>query len=526
MQTVDDRCMSTPRKVLSLEQLLKVRRDAADTGRTIVHCHGCFDIVHPGHIAHLQFAKSLGDLLVVTISSDANVNKGISRPLIPDDLRAASVAALECVDFCYINPHPTAIELLEALRPDVYVKGKEYEKHHDPRFAAERETVVKYGGRVTFTSGEVVYSSTALIGTLNDDTRFNDEKLARFRDRYDISAEHVVNLVQRFRGKKVLVVGDYILDRYHFCDATGVASEGPMMTLRSLQDKDYDGGAGVIALHLAGLGAAPTLVTGLAEDDASRQVEMRLKAAGVDVQPIHYRRQNIAKHRYLVDHNKLFKVDEGSIVPLDSSTEPLAASRILECADGAAAVIFADFGYGFLTTGLLDRILPFLRQAVPVITADVSGKQSSLLRFKDVDLLCPTEREMRETLQDFSAGLGAVVWNLLEQTGAKQAMITLGKQGLVTFDHPAGAAKTDRLRSEYVPALSTHAIDPLGCGDALLATASLTLAAGGSLQAAALLGSVAASIEASHVGNHPIDADQLLARATVLTSREATRLAS
>src|SRR3954465_8517410 len=159
--------MSSPRKICTLAQLLAVRSDAAAAGRTIVHCHGCFDIVHPGHIAHLQFAKSLGDLLVVTISSDANVNKGVNRPLIPDDLRAASVAALECVDFVYINPHPTAAELLDSLKPDIYVKGKEYEKHPGRRFTAERDTVMKHGGRVTFTSGEVVYSPAALIGNLN-----------------------------------------------------------------------------------------------------------------------------------------------------------------------------------------------------------------------------------------------------------------------------------------------------------------------------------------------------------------------
>ena len=517
--------MSQPRKLCTLQQLLQIRQDHAAAGRTVVHCHGCFDIVHPGHIAHLQFAKSLGDSLIVTISSDANVNKGVNRPLIPDDLRAASVAALECVDYVYINPHPTAIELLEALRPDVYVKGKEYEKHHDPRFAAEREAVVKHGGRVTFTSGEVVYSSTALIGTLNNDTRFNDEKIARLCDRYDVTSSSIINLVQRFRGQKILVIGDYILDRYHFCDATGVASEGPMMTLRSLQDKDYDGGAGVIALHLAGLGASPVLVTGLADDDASRQAQMRPQSAGVDVQSLPYRRQLIAKHRYLVDQTKLFKVDEGHIAPLDSTTEPIAAAKILEAADGAAAVIFADFGYGLITDGLLDRILPHLRAAVPVITADVSGKQSSLLKFKGVDLLCPTEREVRETLHDFSSGLGAVVWNLLEQTGARQAMITLGKQGLVTFDHPDGSAVTDRLRSEYVPALTNNAIDPMGCGDALLATASLALAAGGSLQAAALLGSLAASIEAGQIGNYPIDAETLLSRASVLSAQSVTRLA-
>ena len=99
-----------------------------------MHCHGCFDIVHPGHIHHLQYARSLGNLLIVSVSADANVNKGVNRPLIPDDLRAASLAALECVDAVYLNPDPTAAELLESLQPDLYVKGREYELSVDPRF--------------------------------------------------------------------------------------------------------------------------------------------------------------------------------------------------------------------------------------------------------------------------------------------------------------------------------------------------------------------------------------------------------
>ena len=156
--------MSPSPKVCTLDQLLARRRSAALAGRTVVHCHGCFDIVHPGHISYLQFARSLGDELVVTVSADPHVaGKGVGRPLIPDDLRAASLAALECVDHVYVNPHPTAVEVLNALRPDVYVKGREYEANHDPRFLAERDTVVGHGGRVVFSSGDVVFSSTALI---------------------------------------------------------------------------------------------------------------------------------------------------------------------------------------------------------------------------------------------------------------------------------------------------------------------------------------------------------------------------
>jgi sugar/nucleoside kinase (ribokinase family) len=126
-----------------------------------------------------------------------------------------------------------------------------------------------------------------------------------------------------------------------------------------------------------------------------------------------------------------------------------------------------------------------------------------------VDLLCPTEREVREHLHDFSSGLGAVVANLLTISKARHAIITLGKQGLVTFDRPPAPQPRERLRSEYVPALATHSVDPLGAGDALLAAASLTLAAGGSLQAAAYLGSLSAALEVQSLGNIPLTTDRL-----------------
>src|SRR5439155_24572308 len=98
-----------------------------------------------------------------------------------------------------------------------------------------------------------------------------------FCARYDLSGASVASLLKRFEGLPVLVIGDYILDRYHFCDATGVAGEAPVMALRALESRDYDGGAGIIALHLAGLGAAPTLVTALASDEMSSHIEFRLR---------------------------------------------------------------------------------------------------------------------------------------------------------------------------------------------------------------------------------------------------------
>jgi len=519
------------RKICTLSQLLAIRDEARRGRKTLVHCHGCFDIVHPGHIHHLQFAKSQGDILVVTVSADPQVNKGAARPLVPEDLRAASLAALECVDWVFVNPHPTAVELISELRPDIYIKGKEYETNHDPRFLAERNGVTRHGGRVVFSSGDVIYSSTALIDQLTETDAFAAEKVRRYRDRYGLTNSALQSLVTRMQSKRVLVIGDYILDRYHFCEVVGVAGESPMMTLRPMQTTDYDGGAAIIASHLAQLGARPRLFTSLAEDGVSHEIRARLEANEIDVEAIAQRRQVVTKHRYLSDQTKLFKVDDGATAPLDSRTESDLAERILGAADKSDAAIFVDFGYGMLTQSLLERLMKPLREKLSTITADVSGMRTNLLAFRDVDLLCPTEREARQAMNDFSAGLNNVVHRLLDITSSKQAIITLGKQGLIAFDQFRRSQDNpnwDRnLRSEYLPALASTVVDALGCGDALLATATLALAAGGSLQAAALLGSCAAAMEIARLGNHPVSAEQLIAKVHLLPPPfEAARLAS
>lgn len=510
--------MGQTSKVMSREGLLAWREGLRKQGRLLVQCHGCFDIVHPGHISHLQQARGLGDVLLVSVSSDANVNKGPARPLIPDDLRAGSLAALACVDGVFVNDTATAVELLEAVKPDVYVKGKEYELSADPRFLAEQAVVIRGGGRVAFTSGEIVYSSTAIISQLTQTDPFEREKLARLRQRYDLSAGRLAGLVRGFEGKRVVVVGDYICDRYHFCDATGIASEGPMMTLRLLARKEYDGGAAVVARHAAAMGAEVKLVTHLGEDSESAGVRNRLGAVGVEVRGLTGRKDLVTKHRYLSDTTKVLKVDEGAVVGLDSGgVERLYAEVMGAIGDGgtggADAVIFCDFGYGLLTASAVDRVLPEVRKRTKVLAGDVSGRRGTLGRFKGMDLLTPTEREIRDAVGDLGGGgggLNTVAWQLMHETGARGLIVTLGRQGAIAFDRAPGEEEEGRLRSEHVPAASQQALDPLGCGDALLAAASLTLAAGGSLQAATVIGSMSAGVQAQRLGNEAVSGEDLM----------------
>jgi len=119
--------MLTNSKVRDIDDLARDLTSLRGDRKTIVQCHGVFDLLHVGHIRHLERAKRLGDVLVVTLTPDEFVNKGPHRPAFPAELRAEGLAALDCVDFVAINRWPRAVECIQLLRPDAYVKGHEYE---------------------------------------------------------------------------------------------------------------------------------------------------------------------------------------------------------------------------------------------------------------------------------------------------------------------------------------------------------------------------------------------------------------
>ena len=151
-------------KILELEELAQKISGLKSKGKKVVLCHGCFDLMHPGHIRHFQAAKRMGHVLVVTVTQDAYVDKGPGRPVFNQDLRAESIAALECVDYVAINRFPTAEETLRLLKPDIYAKGQEFEGLEDRtgKIQKEHEVVKEIGAEIKFTH-EIVFSSTRLL---------------------------------------------------------------------------------------------------------------------------------------------------------------------------------------------------------------------------------------------------------------------------------------------------------------------------------------------------------------------------
>lgn len=509
------------RKIVDLPSLQKILNGlrsgaaAAPHRPTIVQCHGCFDIVHPGHLRYLEFAKAQGDVLIVSLTGDAAINKGDLRPYIPQELRAENLAALQFVDYVIVDPHETARELLAAIQPDAYVKGHEYATSADPRFLAEREVVESYGGRVIFSSGQVVFSSSRLIGSFQPGSELDPVRLAAVCQRHDIHRDTLARIVRGIRGRKLIIIGDSVIERYVLCDAHQSTSESPMLSLRQLDQRDHLGGAALLALQAAALGAQPVLVTPMTGGRAGEWALRHLNHAGVNVQPVSTRSPLPVHIRYLVDDHKLLRVERGERRPLDSIGERNCAQMIARLGGDADAAIVYDAGYGLMTPGLYQRLEAGLLDGVAILAGSANEPHGDLRSLRFFDLLCSSERRLRSSLSDADAGLSSLAYAMAGATQARQMIVTLGKRGLVVFDRCSHDRQSPqwsgRLRSEFLPSLADRIVDPFAAGEWILALVVLAQSAGANMMQAAYLGLAAAALRIARLGLYPVSQDALLA---------------
>jgi rfaE bifunctional protein nucleotidyltransferase chain/domain len=510
------------RKIVDLVELLQRAASARKAGRRLVHCHGCFDLVHPGHIRYLRFARELGDVLVVSVTSDNAVNKGPDRPHIPQELRAESLAALEFVDWVLIDPHPTAAELLTALRPDVYVKGREYAQMEDPRFLREREIVERYGGRVVFHSGDVVFSSTRLVRSLEHDEDLDECRLRTLCSRGNIDLESARAALARLARVRVAVVGDLIRERYISCDASEAAEDAPVLSLQQLGATSYWGGAAAMALQMRALGASATLIASGVEGEQTAADTAALNENDIETHLLPVRREPVEHRTFVADDAKLFQLSDGVGHPLDSTWERHAHALLVDQLAQVDLLVWCDHGYGMVTPGLVRRVTPAARRAGVMVAGCAPGRRGDIRVLEDTDLLAVTERRLREAMHDMGSGLPSVTWNLLNNTRGRRALVGLHKRGLIGFDGhseqmgnlAAGTVRNpvpSRLRSEFVPALTHHCVDLLGAEEAALAVVALTLVTGGTLAMGTYIAAGAEALAAGRAGRTTVQGPALRA---------------
>ena len=475
--------------------------------KKVIVCHGVFDVVHPGHVRHLAYAKTKADILVITITADKHIKKGIYRPHIPEGLRALNLAAFEMVDYVIIDQDSTPINILNTIRPDFFAKGFEYTSSGlPPATQEEAEVVESYGGQMIFTPGDVVYSSSKFLNLALPKVQL--DKLLHLMEYNGIDFNMLRQTLTKLSGYHVHVVGDTIVDTYTRTTFIGGQTKTPTFSVLYQGQDDYIGGAGIVSQHLRAAGAKVTFSTVLGDDKLKDFVIEGLKASGVNIDPIiDSTRPTIQKNAIIAAGYRLLKVDTLDNRAISHDILEQLINRISN--SDADAVVFSDFRHGMfnrLSVPDLTRAIP--QKAFRVADSQVASRWGNITEFKGFDLITPNEREARFAMADQDSTVGRLASLLKESSEYRNLILKLGDRGIFcTSDDPTA-------KDSYfsVDSFANNVVDAVGAGDALLAYATLTLMATGSLVMASILGSMAAACECEIDGNVPVKSENVLAK--------------
>lgn len=489
---------------LSPSDLEMIRTIRAELGgsRRLVFISGIFNVVHSGHLRLLNFAAECGDFLVVGVHRD-----GVAGCVVPQHLRLESTQSISVVDCAFIM-ESSVEQIIAGLRPDVVVKGKEYEEADNP----EQAIVDEYGGKLLFGSADVRFSSLELLrNELSQLNLSTVQKPLGFLERHKFTLPDLEATLAAMAKLNVLVVGDLIVDEYVTCEPLGMSQEDPTIVVTPLASERFIGGAGIVAAHARGLGARSGFVSVVGEDDIAAFAAEKLGSYGVEHHLIaDPTRPTTLKKRYRAREKTLLRVNH---LRQHEITKDLIASfleRAIPLIEAADLVIFSDFNYGCLPQSLVDAVGAHCGDRGIMMAADsqASSQFSDVSRFRNMRLVTPTEREARLAVRDFSSGLVQLTSKLQAAAAAENVLMTLGSEGV--FIQTSGKPGPDGLLTDRLPAMNTAPRDVAGGGDSMLVGAAMALAVGAPIWPAAYIGSLAAACQVGRVGNVPLRADELI----------------
>lgn len=483
--------------------------------RKVIMCHGNFDVVHPGHIRHLYYAKSKADILVASLTADVHIRKGNHRPYVPEDLRAFNLAALELVDFVVIDRDPTPINNLSIIKPDFFAKGYEYTSGGvHAKTQEEIDVLNTYGGQVIFTPGDIVFSSTNIIET--SPPSIGPEKLDAVMRMEGISFDDIRRTLKNIAGKKVLVVGDTIVDTYTHCSMVGGMTKTPTMSVKRERVKSFVGGAGIVSKHLVAAGADVTFISVLGDDPLKHFVLQDIQSSGVSADCIiDDSRPTTEKNAIVVQDYRLLKVDTVDNTPISDKVLSQLVNKIKNYKGDAVA--FCDFRHGIFNKSTV----PELSSAIPenlfkVADSQVASRWGNILEFQGFDLITPNEREARFALGDQDSVIRPLASELYSRANCKTLILKCGDKGSITFRSNPPAEHRAFFSLDSFAGLVK---DPVGAGDALLAYSMVSMLASGNEVISSIVGAIAAGVLCEIDGNHPVRPEKVLARIDALEER-------
>jgi len=496
-------------KIKSPEKLSKIVADLKKKGKTVVQCHGVFDIVHLGHIRHFKMAKKEGDVLVVSLTRDKFVRRGPGRPIFSEQLRAEALASLEVTDFISIIDAPTATEFIRRVKPNVYVKGIEYkakDKDVTKKIYDEEDAVKEVGGRLAFTD-DITFSSSSIINNYLDVYPPRTVKyLKAIGKRYTVNS--IINQLETLKKLKVLVVGDAIIDEYHYCSGMGKSSKSEIVVNKYISDERFAGGGLATANNVASVCDRVDLFTVLGDKPSYEAfIEHKLNP---NVRPTFFKRIDTGttvKRRFVSQDSKrkLFEVCYMQDTDIDRPLETKIINRLNTIVGKYDLVIVADFGHGLLTTRMIRAISAKAKyMAINVQTNSANAGFNLVTKYPKADCVCIDEMELRFAAHDKFGDVRTLSKKIYNQIkGCKHIIATRGSYGSICYSKAHGYHET--------PAFSSNVIDPIGAGDAFFAFVAPCFAAGMPQELVSFVGNAVGSLAVQIVCNRePVNSVDLI----------------
>ncbi|UCH83844.1 MAG: adenylyltransferase/cytidyltransferase family protein [Candidatus Latescibacterota bacterium] len=489
--------MTSHPKVLMVDGVADRVRELKTAGQRVAHCHGCFDLMHPGHIRHFEAAKRLADVLVVTVSPDRYVDKGPNRPVFNETLRAESIASLECVDFVAINQWPTAVETIKAIRPDYFVKGQEFAGEQDVTGKLQQEiaAVKEIGGEMRYTD-DIVFSSTRVI---NEHFDVLPEDLRDFLSAFKSAgyADAVWESLEAIKELRILVIGDAIIDDYHYCMPMNKSPKANVITSQYLREEAGIGGALCIGNHLSSFCDNVTLLSCFGSRDDYLDYTRANLSGGVELVPVVRDGAFTTQKRRYIDNTfrqKVFEIHFFDDTPVDGNVEDEFCQFLTDRLSGFDLVIVGDFGHGVMTKRIIDTLCDsdtFLSMTVQTNSANFGFNY--VTKYPRADYVAIDEREVRLAMHDRFAPVTDLIGNLSERLKTKRFAVTLGRKGSMI---------RERGRLIQVPIVTRSVVDTVGAGDAFLALSAPLAKLDAPPEVMLFLGNIAGAMAANIVGNN------------------------
>lgn len=489
-------------KIAGVEALAPIVAALRREGRKVVLAHGVFDLVHLGHVRHLEEARRHGDVLIVTVTADRFVNKGPGRPVFSARLRAEMVAALEPVTWVAISEHPSAVPILNALQPDIYVKGSDYADAADDVTGGiihERAAVEAHGGRILFTD-DITFSSSSLINRYLGGA---DPRLQVYLEgrRADDILGSLLALLDQVADFRVLLVGDTIIDEYVYVDPLGKSPKETMIATLYRDRESFAGGVIAAANHVASLCREVDVITALGAGGDAAADEALVRASlkpNVRLSAIRRADKPTTRKTRFIDQDdlrKLFELYTMDDAPLDAAEEAACTGLIAERAGDFDLVIVTDFGHGLITEAGIESLTRHARfLAVNAQTNSANRGFNLVTRYPRADYVCIDAPEARLACAEKSCEIAELAAQKLPaRIACSRLILTHGKHGCVTFDQQAGLHR--------IPAFTNTVVDTVGAGDAFLAVTAPLVATGAPLDLVGFVGNAVGALKVGIVGH-------------------------